>query len=804
MDNFYPMNRLSAKVISSLMLIFSLLLNGYAQKPGQRIAGTVIDKESRQPLPGANVFIKLADEASTIKGTVTDAEGRFALENVPVGRHYLNCTFVGYNNWTSTYLELTSAKQLVVNIELTEAITTGEEVVVTATRLGSEVNNEYSSVSGRSFTPEETQRFAGSINDPGRMALSLPGAQMAVQDNENTIVVRANTPIGLSWRLEGIEIPNPNHFAEAGGSGGGISALSIYVLGSSDFFTGAFPAEYGNALAGVMDLKFKKGNRENREYRFQAGLIGLDFASEGPLSMKKKKASYVFNYRYSTLGILNQLGVHVVNPLTNDVFNDLSFNLYFPINKKSHLTFFGFGGASAENKTAIMNPDKWKNYGESYTYDFYTKLGVTGLTYTHLIDENSYIYGVVSAGANNIKENDDSLSLNLIKARVRNEHYLNGRVTTSWSYNRKLGSATNLKAGFQASNLFYNNFREDYDNGIKKLRLQLQGNGTALLVQPYAMIRSQLGSNVTLQAGMNSLYFSYTNKFIPEPRVGLQMKLPSSASLNFAYGLHSQILPFQTYNAVITDTLTGNYVSKPNQKLSMWRSHHLAINIDKRFAGNVRLKVEPYYQHLFDVPVSVHPWSTYSLINQDRNFFADSLVNTGTGYNAGVELTFEKAFSNRLFFLLSGSVYDSKYKTNNGGPNVYYNTKYNSNFNSALTFGKEWELTGSRRIEVGGRILWSGGARFTPYDIKRSIERGIPVMVYSQAYANQNINYFRVDSRIALRKNSPKFSWKLSLDIQNVTNHKNPQRPYFDRWTGQIAYGFNTSIIPVISYMIDF
>lgn len=792
----------------SLIRLFAIILFcyvhvGFAQKPGQRITGTVIDKESRQPLPGANVFIKL-EGVESIKGAVTDVDGRFVMEAVPVGRHYLNCSFIGYNNWASTYLELTSAKQLVVNIELTEAITTGEEVVITANRIGSEVTNEFSSVSGRSFTPEETQRFAGSINDPGRMALSLPGAQISTQDNENTIVIRANSPIGLSWRLEGIDIPNPNHFAEAGGSGGGISALSIYVLGSSDFFTGAFPAEYGNALAGVMDLKFKKGNPDNREYRFQAGLIGLDFASEGPLSMMKKKASYVFNYRYSTLGILNQLGVHVVSPLTSNNFHDLSFNLYFPLGKKTHLTFFGFGGASAENKSAIMDPDKWKNYGESYTYDFYTKLGVTGLTYTHLINEDSYIYGVVSVGANHIKQNDDSLSLDLIKTRIKNENHLNGRVATAWSYNRKLGKATNLKAGFQASDLFYDVFREDYDNGLKKLRLQLQGNGTSLLLQPYVMLRSQFNSVVTLQAGLNSLYFSYNNKFVPEPRLGLQIKLPASSAINFAYGLHSQILPFQTYEAVITDSLTGAYIGKPNQKLAMWQAHHFAINFTKQFEGNVRIKLEPYYQSLFNIPVSLHPWSTYSLINQDRNFFSDSLTNKGTGYNAGVEVTFEKSFSNRLFFLLSGAVYDSKYKTNNGGSNQFYNTKYNSNFNSALTFGKEWELTNSRRIEVGGRILFSGGARFTPYDEKRSIEIGKPVYIYSQTYADQVKNYFRVDWRIALRKNATRFSWKLSLDIQNLTNYKNPQRPYFDRWTGTVAYGYNTSIIPVISYTIDF
>lgn len=785
------------------LVVWLLGQASFAQTPTQRISGLVLDKASQQPLVGATVFIKLESEAGRIIGATTDTEGHFSIESVPVGRHFLNCTYVGYQAWVSSYLEVTSAKKLDLTIELVESAIMGDTIVVRAPRVANEASNEFGLVSARSFTPEETQRFAGSINDPGRMALSLPGAQISTQDNENTIVVRANSPIGLSWRLEGVEIPNPNHFAEAGSSGGGISALSIYVLGASDFFTGAFPAEYGNALAGVMDLKFRKGNREDREFRLQAGLIGLDFASEGPLSRSRKTSSYLFNYRYSTLGILSKMGVNVVNPLTSNSFHDLSFNLYFPINKKSHLTFFAFAGSSSENKAAEEDQSKWESFNEVYIYDFYTKLGVTGLTYTYLINEKSYLTGTFSIGANDIKSTDDTIGYDAIRTRIRNESYLNGRINTAWSFNTKLGKNTNLKAGFQASNLFYNVYRDDYDNAINDLRIQMDGEGTTLLIQPYAVVRAQVSPKLILQGGINTMYFQYTNEFLVEPRIGAQIQLPAG-SINLAYGLHSQILPFQTYEAITSDSLTGVYAGKPNQHLKMWRAHHAAINVTHEFSGNIRLKVEPYYQSLFNVPVSLDSWNTYSLINQDRNFFADSLSNAGTGYNTGVEVTLEKAFSNRLFFLLSGSVYDSKFKTNNGGLDQYYNTKYNSNFNSALTFGKEWDLTKSKRLEAGGRILWSGGMRFTPFDTQKSIEAGRAVYINSEAYAEQNKNYFRIDARIALRKNAANLSWKLSLDIQNLTNYQNPQRPYFDRWTGTVAFGYNTSIIPVISYTIDF
>lgn len=787
-------------LLAALLFYIQAIL---AQSPTQRITGVVIDKATQQPLIGATVFIKIESDNNRMIGSTTDIEGRFLLDGVPVGRYFINCSYVGYHSWVSAYQEVTSGRKLDMRIELDESVTFGDSIVVRAPRVASEASNEYGLVSARSFTPEETQRFAGSINDPGRMALSLPGAQISTQDNENTIVVRANSPIGLIWRLEGVEIPNPNHFAEAGSSGGGISALSIYVLGASDFFTGAFPAEYGNALSGIMDLKFRKGNRDDREFRVQAGLIGLEFASEGPLSKSKKNASYLFNYRYSTLGILSKMGINVVNPLTSNTFQDLSFNLYFPLNKKSHLTFFGFGGTSAEKKNFQEDQTQWESFNEVYTYDLYTNLGVTGLTYTYLIDDKSYLTGTLSVGANDIKSTDDTVSYSLDKFNIRNERYRNGRVSTAWSYNTRLGKVMNLKAGFQAAQLFYNVYRNDYDNVIDDLRVQMDGKGNAVLLQPYAVMRAQVTPSILLQGGINTLYFNYTNEFKVEPRLGAQFQFPSG-SVNVAYGLHSQILPFQTYEAVTTDSLTGANPTKPNTELSMWRAHHVAINITKAFAGQVRLKVEPYYQYLFDVPVSLQSWNTYSLINQDRNFFADSLSNAGTGYNAGVEVTLEKAFSNRLFFLLSGAVYDSRYKTNNGGVDKYYNTKYNSNFNSALTFGKEWELKKGKRIEAGGRVLWSGGMRYTPFDTEKSIEAGRAVYIQSQAYEEQNKNYFRVDARIALRKNATKFSWKLSLDIQNLTNYQNPQRPYYDRWTGTQGFGYNTSIIPVISYTIDF
>ena len=323
------------KALTILCLCFSISF-GFAQNPAQTIKGTVVDQDSRQPLIGATVLIESIEPSM---GTTTDVDGSFRLENVSVGRHTIRCQYLGYEAFISENIILNSAKELVLNIALVEAGHTTDEVVVTAFKHSNEALNTMSIVSTRSFSVEETQRYAASANDPSRMAMGFPGVQ-ASRDNRSDIVIRGNSGIGLLWRLEGIDIPNPNHFARKGSSGGGITVFSVSMLDNSDFSTGAFPAEYGNAFSGVFDIHFRKGNREKREYSFRAGLLGLDFSTEGPL--KKGRSSYLINYRYSTLGLLNQMGIHLVGPRVDNNFQDLSFNLYFPSeNNKSTFTLWG-------------------------------------------------------------------------------------------------------------------------------------------------------------------------------------------------------------------------------------------------------------------------------------------------------------------------------------------------------------------------------------------------------------------------------------------------------------------------------
>ncbi|MEM7037326.1 MAG: carboxypeptidase-like regulatory domain-containing protein, partial [Bacteroidota bacterium] len=284
----------------SVLALLCLTISGFAQTPHQTIRGTVRDVDTQQALAGATVTLR--DGATVLKGAITDAEGSFRFTEVPIGRHSIQVAFTGYEAAFLEQLMLTSGKEMVLEIPLTESMTEAalEDVVITDEASTGDPINEMATLSARSFSVEETKRYAAAVFDPARMAQNFAGVMSSGFDMENEIVIRGNSPRYMLWRLEGIEIPNPNHFGGMGSSGGPISMLSSSTLGNSDFYTGAFPAEFGNALSGVFDLRFRRGNNEQREFSFMVGALGIEASAEGYFS-KKSRASYLINYRYSTL-----------------------------------------------------------------------------------------------------------------------------------------------------------------------------------------------------------------------------------------------------------------------------------------------------------------------------------------------------------------------------------------------------------------------------------------------------------------------------------------------------------------------
>ena len=794
--------------ITTIMLLIStnLILQStfdLQAQPSQTIKGKVIDTDTQHPLVGAAIYILGGDGKEIAYGGTSDIDGYFRIENVPVGRHTIHCTFLGYEDWVATDIYVNSGKEFILNIELLETVVTTEAIVVTATKDKEKPLNPYTLVSTRAFSVEDVQRYPASINDPGRMAMGFPGVRMANQDNENSIVIRSNSPVGVRWRLEGIDIPNPNHFAHRGSSGGGISALSVNVLGQSDFSTGAFPAEYGNAFAGIMDMHFRKGNTEKREFRIQAGVVGLDAMMEGPIS-KKQGSSYLLNYRYSTLTILGAMGIDVTQPNMTNNFQDLSFNLYFPAGKKAYLNFWGLGGYSTEMLAAVTDTteQKWTRRRDLEQYDFITQTGATGITHRLLLDDKSYLKTVLSATSHQLTWVRDTLNpINFVLGETMDEKFVENRFAINSNYNRKFNARWNMKTGLQASLVNYDYRNDTYDTKAQIFRREIDGKGNTFLIEPYTQFRYRPAQKLTFNFGLHGLLLTLNNTFAIDPRMAVQYQLSSKSALSLAYGLHSQIQPWGNYFLTVTNPVTGAVSDYPNMDLDMNKAHHIVLGYDQNFSGNIHLKAETYYQHLFNIPVTTDPNGTYYGLNGYDEFAKGILVNGGTGDNYGLDLTLEKFFSNNLFFLWGGSIYNSSYLANNG---KRYNTRYNGLFNTSLMGGKEFQFKKNQSLEVGAKILYAGGRRFTPIDKVASAIAYAPVEDEQRAYESQLPNYFRTDLRLAYRKNRPKYYWMLSLDVQNLFNNQIVQEERYDAWLNDIIYIYQAERIPALSFTIDF
>ncbi len=345
--------------------------------PTQTIKGRVLDVDSKLPLNGVNIVFEIAGKTY---GTVSDAKGDFRFKKSPVGRANIWFSYMGYSPRVFTNIMIASGKEIVMDVEMVESAYELSEVIISPTSFHkSEPVNDLAMVSTRKISSLEMDNFAGAIADISRAAYSFPGV-IINNDGQNHLIIRGNSPKGVLWRLEGVEIPNLNHFAEIGSSGGGIGIISNTMIANSDFFTSAFPAEYGNALSGVFDLNMRKGNTDKHEQTFQLGLLGTEFMAEGPIK-KEGGSSYIAQYRYNTLQLATNLfGIEMPSIPR---FQDLSFKLHLPSQKMGVFSIFGISGWSHED-------------GEFTDYIWKSKMSTIGISNTYSISPKTYIKSVAA------------------------------------------------------------------------------------------------------------------------------------------------------------------------------------------------------------------------------------------------------------------------------------------------------------------------------------------------------------------------------------------------------------------------
>jgi len=763
-----------------ILCFLGTALLAMAQDSRQNIRGRTIDADSREPLPGVNIFLMVN---GTKTGAVSDDDGYFLIPTVPLGRYEISATYVGYESRTLSNISVNSGKETYLNIELTEAMGELDEVVVrNFDRRGS--YNEMATLSSRTFNAEEAERYAGSRQDPARMASRFAGVQ-GTDDSRNDIVVRGNSPLGVLWRFEGIDIPNPSHFSIAGTTGGPLSILNNKVIGNSDFMTGAFPAEYGNALSGVFDIQMRNGNYNKHEFTGQLGILGLELMAEGPLS-KESKATYLATYRYSTFSLLQGINVNLGTSAVPQ-YQDASFKLNFPLKDNSTLSAWGIGGLSnidivfsddtepAEDLYAEIDRDQYFSTnmfatGLSWKKFFKNKmrLDVTlAQTGQQILADHDFIYWDQQALRNGQLQLDSLRKVlgssmfegnTALHVQMAQKH--STRFKSSWGL---IGERLAIKYIDSSRNEFGGPWvtKMDANEAIYRNRL-------------YYNAQFRLSSRMTITGGLHLMHFSKSNDLALEPRAGLNFAINERSKISAAYGLHSRNQPMYVYYTRFTDSITKSF-SDHNSGIGLSKSHHFVAAYDLNLKNNMRLKLESYYQHLFNIPVESRGGS-YSILNQGsgfERFFPDVLENRGLGRNYGVEATIEKFFSKQFFLLGTGSVFNSEYQGKDG---VWRPTDFNSTYALNLLGGYEWNFGKDKKhaFSLGTAITTAGGRRYSPVDTAATRANGLDVVFISNQRNSLRFDpYFRWDAKIGLKLNTKGVTHEFAIDLINLTNREN-------------------------------
>jgi hypothetical protein len=758
----------------------------------QQIRGTVVDIVLQQPLAGATVSLPTLQRT-----TITGEDGVFRFKDLPIGSYPIHISYTGFKPVSLENIAVSSGKETVLTISMEAFVKIENEVVVTASTKRNKPINDMSTVSARAFTVEETQRYAAAVNDPLRMATAFPGV-LAADDGGNTIIIRGNSPTGLLWKMEGMDISNPNHFSQAGNTGGGISILSAQLLSNSDFITAAFAAEYGNALSGVFDLKLRRGNNEKREYTIQAGVLGVDAAIEGPFS-KKYKGSYLIDYRYSTLTLLNAVGVLPSGGAVTN-FQDLSYNFYLPTKRLGSFTIFGFGGLSSDNRDVEKDSTVWKEKSDRYPYRFVSNTAMTGFTHTLLLGSrvNLKTSGGISYTKNGYDEDfvEDDYSV----SKTHTNNYIVRKWLLNSTMNWRLNNRLQLRAGLICNFIYFNYYRLSAEHEGDPLEERINTKGNTATQQAFAQLQYKPSNDVTLNAGLHYLHLSLNNTAALEPRLSARWAVTDKTSLSLGYGLHSQLQIWGVYFARQKNA-DGSF-SMPNRDLGFTRSNHYVLSVSHKLARNLLLKTELYYQQLFNVPVSTKDSSTFSTLNIIDGYVLDPLSNKGKGKNYGIEISLERYLHNNMYFTISNSLYQSKYTALDG---IERNTRFNGNYTVTMIGGKDFVSANKRKtFGINIKTIYAGGLRTTPVDLAQSQSKGYTVFDEYHANTLTNPDYFRADLRLSIKWNRKNITSTLSLDIQNLTNRLNVYNQYYNDETNSIEYNYQTGMIPVLNYKIEF
>ena len=794
---FKIMSKIKSKkrVIGIYFFLFMLSVNVWGQKEGrvltQSVRGRVIDAASGYPVAYVSVYLM----GKTEIGGVTDSLGRFVIKNVPIGRHDIQVSFVGYEPTIFREILVTSSKEVYLTIPLKESIKELDEVMVRPHLNKEQPLNKMVTTGARMLSVEEASRYAGGMDDPARLVSSFAGISPSM--STNGISIHGNAPHLLQWKLENVEIPNPNHFADLSILGGGIlSGLSSLVLGNSDFFTGAFPAEYDNAVSGVFDMKLRNGNNQKIENTFQIGLLGIDFASEGPLT-RKHNSSYIFNYRYSTTGLLGDIGAVDIDGTLD--YQDLNFKLSLPTRKAGVFSIWGTALIDKSKGDFEENTDKWESIGDMMKSSTKQYMGAGGISHRYFFNNETQLKTTLAVTYFKHEGTMTSYDWNLNSAPFLDLNRSNTNLIFTTAITRKFSAKFTNKTGITYTKMYYDMDMNLAPHQMHPMELISQGKGNTNLISGYTSSSIGISEQVTLNVGVNAQVLTLNNSWALEPRAGIKWQFSPKSSFALAYGVHSRMEKMDVY--FVKTQGTGD--RSVNKDLGFTRAHHVMLSYGFKISDNMNMKIEPYFQQLYDVPVIAD--SSYSVLNR-RDFYVENvLVNRGKGRNIGVDITLERYLNKGLYYMMTASIFDSKYY---GGDRKWRNTLYNRNFIVNVLGGKEWMVGRDKQnmFSVNFKITLQGGDRYAPVDEVATLLDPDREVQYDEtkAFSKQFSPMFITNFSVGYKINRKKVSHEFAIKSLNTTGCEEYYGHEYNFKTDKIKPIRGATSLPNVSYKLEF
>lgn len=763
----------------------------FSNLSAQTIFGLVREADRGTGLPGATLELLPERGTSAILTTRTDTLGAFRFEGLRPGYYRCRVSAMGFEPRLITQINVAAGKEQYLEIDLWPSATALPDVTVTARAPNLLAPRDLSEIP---LTREQTLRFPATFFDPARLAMAYPGVAGA-NDQANGLSIRGNNPNALRWRVDGVDVVNPNHLTNAGTftdrpalASGGVLLFSAQLLDNSTLLTGAFPAGYGDALGGVMDIALRRGNPNRHEFTAQAGLIGLDLAAEGPLG-RPGRHSYLANYRYSTVGLLSQMGVPLGDEAIN--FQDLSFKVSFSGKNGSQWSVFGVGGI---NETLFERKDSAdvKTYKDLFDIEFYSRTGILGLSNLRPTRRGWLKFSAVWSGQKNERRAEGAGQL---ETDEQKEQRLGILLHTS----QKITGRQRLRGGMQLQ------LQQFVLSGKLHDTERQAGSLDAGLAQAWLNWEWESADGATsAQAGIHTSSFvrfhrSSTQPNVLEPRLLLGRRLGDHHRLDAQFGWYSQLPP----GWLLTDRESARGA---NRRLGFIRSRQLSLRYRYQPGEVWTYKAEAFFQDLYDVPVSATRRDAFSLLNVSEMQVLDTLAADGKGRNLGLELGAERYLRDGWFLLANLTLLDAQTRGSDG---VWRAGRWNARYIANLTAGKEWQRDKrpgrTRTFGLNGRATLNGGFREMPIDRTASAFSNTTVFDETAGFSVQQPAFFRLDLRLYWKRSlGNRRNSTFALDFQNATLGNNVAYRYWDAYTRAAETKYQLPLIPNMSWRMEF